>query len=84
MANRFMEMYGLSETTRAMVAVKNRGYAVSNPFAQQPGHHTTEEVLSSRMPAYPLRFLECCPTRPRACTTRCLRPCAPFVRRAGG
>lgn len=60
MANRFAHSYGLSETTRAKVAVKNRGYAMSNPFAQQPGRHTIEEVLASRMSAYPLRFLECC------------------------
>jgi acetyl-CoA C-acetyltransferase len=44
----------------AKVAVKNRGYAVSNPNAQQPGRHTVEEVLASPMSAYPLRFLECC------------------------
>ena len=60
MANRFAWAYNLSEVTRAKVAVKNRGYAMSNPNAQQPGHHTVEEVLSSRMSAYPLRFLECC------------------------
>ena len=60
MANRFSWAYNLSEVTRAKVAVKNRGYAMSNPNAQQPGHHTVEEVLASRMSAYPLRFLECC------------------------
>ena len=60
MANRFAEAYNLSEVTRAKVAVKNRGYAMSNPNAQQPGRHTVEEVLASRMSAYPLRFLECC------------------------
>lgn len=60
MANRFAEAYNLSEVTRAKVAVKNRGYAVSNPNAQQPGRHTVEEVLNSPMSAYPLRFLECC------------------------
>ena len=60
MANRFAQSYDLSETTRAKVAVKNRGYAMSNPFAQQPGFHTIDEVLESRMSAYPLRFLECC------------------------
>ncbi len=60
MANRFAERYNLSETTRAKVAVKNRGYAMNNPFAQQPGRHTIDEVLESRMSAYPLRFLECC------------------------
>ena len=60
MANRFAEAYNLSEVTRAKIAVKNRGYAMSNPNAQQPGRHSVEEVLASPMSAYPLRFLECC------------------------
>ncbi|MBU0515629.1 MAG: thiolase domain-containing protein [Proteobacteria bacterium] len=60
MANRFAWAYNLSEETRAKVAVKNRGYAMSNPYAQQPGYHTIQEVLNSPMSAYPLRFLECC------------------------
>ena len=60
MANRFSWAYDLSEVTRAKVAVKNRGYAMSNPNAQQPGFHTVEEVLDSPISAYPLRFLECC------------------------
>ncbi len=60
MANRFSWAYNLSEETRAKVAVKNRGYAMSSPYAQQPGHHTVKEVLNSPMSAYPLRFLECC------------------------
>jgi acetyl-CoA C-acetyltransferase len=60
MANRFSWAYNLSEETRAKVAVKNRGYAMSSPYAQQPGYHTVAEVLNSPMSAYPLRFLECC------------------------
>jgi acetyl-CoA C-acetyltransferase len=60
MANRFAWQYNLSETTRAKVAVKNRRYACSSPYAQQPGKHTVEEILASPMSAYPLRFLECC------------------------
>ncbi len=89
MANRFAEVYNLSEVTRAKVAVKNRGYAMSNPNAQQPGHHTVEEVLNSRMSAYPLRFLECCAmTAGAACVLLCDeemayklsdRPCEVFI-----
>ena len=40
--------------------VKNRGYACSSPFAQNPGKHTVEEVLNGRMVCDPLRMLECC------------------------
>jgi acetyl-CoA C-acetyltransferase len=60
MARRFQEMYGVDERIRAEIAVKNRGYACSSPFAQQPGHHTVEEVLEGEIVSDPLRFLECC------------------------
>ena len=60
MANRFAWAYDLNDSVRAKIAIKNRHYATMNPNAQQPGDHTEEEVLSSRMSAYPLRFLECC------------------------
>ena len=60
MANRFAWAFNVSEITRAKIAVKNRLYACSSPYAQQPGKHTVEEVLAGRMSAYPLRFLECC------------------------
>jgi acetyl-CoA C-acetyltransferase len=60
MANRFAWAFNVSETTRAKIAVKNRLYACSSPYAQQPGKHTVEEVLASPISAYPLRFLECC------------------------
>jgi acetyl-CoA C-acetyltransferase len=60
MARRFAEKYGLSDETRAKVAVKNRGYACSSPYAQQSGKHTIEEVLSGKIICDPLRILECC------------------------
>ncbi|MGA7615047.1 MAG: thiolase domain-containing protein [Thermoanaerobaculia bacterium] len=60
MARRFQEMYGVDERVRAEIAVRNRGNACSSPYAQQPGHHTIEEVLSGEIVSDPLRFLECC------------------------
>ena len=60
MANRFAEVFNVSEITRAKIAVKNHLYACSSPYAQQPGKYTIEDILNSRMSAYPLRFLECC------------------------
>ncbi|MFH0788697.1 MAG: thiolase domain-containing protein [Pseudomonadota bacterium] len=72
MANRFAWAFNVSETTRAKIAVKNRLYACSSPYAQQPGKHTVEEVLASPMSAYPLRFLECCAmSAGSACTLLC-------------
>ncbi|MHC5022801.1 MAG: thiolase C-terminal domain-containing protein [Planctomycetota bacterium] len=60
MARRFQEMYDVDERVRAEIAVKNRGYAVSSPFSQQPGRHTIDEVLEGDIVSDPLRFLECC------------------------
>jgi acetyl-CoA C-acetyltransferase len=60
MARRFQEMYHVDERIRAEIAVKNRGYACHSPYAQQPGRHTIDEVLSGDMVSDPLRFLECC------------------------
>jgi acetyl-CoA C-acetyltransferase len=60
MARRFQEMYGVDERVRAQIAVKNRGYARSSPFSQQPGRHTVDEVLAGEVVSDPLRFLECC------------------------
>jgi acetyl-CoA C-acetyltransferase len=60
MARRFQDMYGVDERVRAEIAVKNRGYACSSPFAQQPGRHTIEEVLGGEIVSDPLRFLDRC------------------------
>ena len=60
MARRFQEMYDVDERIRAEIAVKNRGYACSSPFAQQAGKHTIEEVLEGPVVSDPLRILECC------------------------
>jgi acetyl-CoA C-acetyltransferase len=60
MARRFQEMYHVDERVRAEIAVKNRGYALCSPYAQQAGRHTIEEVLAGNIVSDPLRFLECC------------------------
>lgn len=60
MARRFAEKYNLSEETRAKVAVKNRLYACSSPYAQQAGKHSVKKVLKGKMICDPLRVLECC------------------------
>ena len=72
MARRFQEMYKVDERIRAAIAVKNRGYACSSPYAQQPGKHTIDEVLKGDMVSDPLRFLECCAMSVgSACTLLC-------------
>ncbi|HSA58735.1 MAG TPA: thiolase domain-containing protein [bacterium] len=64
MAQKYWQVYGRQEEsfrrTMAEIAVKNRGYAVHNPFAQGPMRITVEDVLKSPVVAYPLRALDAC------------------------
>ena len=64
MANRYWKVFGKEEEsfrrTLAEIAVKHRGYARFNPFAQGPMKITVEDVLASPVVAYPLRALDCC------------------------
>ena len=64
MAQRYWKVFGKEEDsfrrTMAEVAVKNRGYARFNPFAQGPMKITVEDVLKSPVVAYPLRALDAC------------------------
>jgi acetyl-CoA C-acetyltransferase len=64
MAQRYWQVFGKSEDsfrrTMAEIAVKNRGYARWNPFAQGPMDITVDDVLASPIVAYPLRALDCC------------------------
>jgi acetyl-CoA acetyltransferase len=57
---RFMEEYGLTHEQLAMVAVVQREWAGKNPRASFRDPITVEDVLNSRMIAYPFRLLECC------------------------
>ena len=64
MAQRYWQIFGKSQDsfrrTMAEVAVKNRGYARWNPFAQGPMDITIDDVLKSPVVADPLRALDCC------------------------
>ena len=64
MAQRYWQIYGKQEDsfrrTMAEIAVKNRGYACHNPFAQAPMKITVDDVLASPVVAFPLRALDCC------------------------
>jgi acetyl-CoA acetyltransferase len=57
---RFMKEYGLSHEQLAMVAVVQRQWAAMNPRATFRDPITVEDVLNSRMIAYPFHLLECC------------------------
>src|ERR1700723_2923697 len=57
---RYMKTYGLTHEQLAMVAVVQREWAAKNPRATFRNPITIEDVLSSRMIAYPFRLLQCC------------------------
>lgn len=64
MAQKYWQVFGKREEsfrkTLAEIAVKNRGYAVHNPFAQGGMRITVDDVLKSPVVAYPLRALDAC------------------------
>jgi acetyl-CoA acetyltransferase len=57
---RYMKQYGLTEEELAMVAVVQREWAGMNPRAMMRDPITVEDVLNSRMIAYPFHLLQCC------------------------
>jgi acetyl-CoA C-acetyltransferase len=66
-AKRYMYKYGITGEQCAKVAVKNRGNAKSNPFAQEPMDITVDDVLSSKMLSSPIRRLDAKPMSDGAC-----------------
>jgi acetyl-CoA acetyltransferase len=57
---RYMKDYGLTHDQLAYVAVAQRRWAAKNPRAMFRDPITVDDVLSSRMVAYPFHLLECC------------------------
>jgi acetyl-CoA acetyltransferase len=57
---RYMKTYGLSYETLAMVSVVQREWTATNPRATFKAPITVEDMLNSRMIAYPFRLLQCC------------------------
>ncbi|MBM3119555.1 MAG: thiolase family protein [Chloroflexi bacterium] len=57
----YMEKTGATIEDFARVTVKNRKNGALNPNGRFQEPVTLEEVLNSRMVAYPLRLLNCCP-----------------------
>jgi acetyl-CoA acetyltransferase len=57
---RYMKEYGLTEEQLAYVAVAQRKWAAKNPRAMFRDPLTIQDVLDSRMIAYPFHLLECC------------------------
>ncbi len=57
---RYMKTNGVSEEDLAMVAVVQREWAALNPRASFKDPITVDDVLNSRMIAWPFRMLMCC------------------------
>jgi acetyl-CoA acetyltransferase len=59
-ALRYMKEYGLTHEQLAYVAVAQRRWAAKNPRAAFRDPITVDDVLASRLVAYPFHLLECC------------------------
>jgi acetyl-CoA acetyltransferase len=57
---RYMKTYGVTHDQIAMVSVVQREWAARNPRATFKDPITVDDVLNSRMIAYPFRLLQCC------------------------
>ena len=65
MIQRHMYLFGTTEEDMALIAVKNRNYSLDNPYAQWPIENgrkaiRVQDVLDSRVVAWPLKVLDCC------------------------
>jgi acetyl-CoA C-acetyltransferase len=66
-ATRYMQKYNVPEETIALAAVRARKNAQKNPHAHLKLELTVEHVLSSPYIAYPIHYLDMCPTSDGAC-----------------
>jgi len=57
---RYMKTYGVTHEQMAQVAVVQREWAGKNPRAAFRDPITVDDVLNSKMIAYPFRLLQCC------------------------
>ncbi|MDE0008170.1 MAG: thiolase [Gammaproteobacteria bacterium] len=57
---RYMKQYGMTHEQLATVAVVQREWAGMSPRASYRDPITVEDVMASRMIAYPFHLLECC------------------------
>lgn len=60
-AARYMHKYGSSELDNARISEKNRYHASLNPYAHLNDRVTVDDVMASRMVAWPLKLMDLCP-----------------------
>ena len=66
-AIRYMHKYGMTQEDMARVVVKNREHAALNPKAHLRDRTTIEEVMNSRMIAWPVKLFDACPQSSGGC-----------------
>ncbi len=64
-----MRTHGTSQEQFALASVKNHYHSTANPLAQYQKESPLDEVLNSRVIAYPNTLLMCCPTGDGAAAT---------------
>jgi acetyl-CoA C-acetyltransferase len=60
-ATRYLHRYGLRQEDMARVAVRARRNALKNPYAHLKGNITVQDVMASKMIAYPIKLFDICP-----------------------
>ena len=61
MAQRYMNIYGVTEEDFARVVVRQRRNALKNPYAHLKGRITIDDVMNSPRIFYPLKLYDICP-----------------------
>ncbi|WP_240375663.1 thiolase C-terminal domain-containing protein [Bacillus piscicola] len=61
LANRYMHEHGADKKHLAMVALKNRDYALANPIAHFRKETTLEDIMQARKITDPLGLFDCSP-----------------------
>lgn len=60
-ASRYMQRYGVTQEDMARVVVRARRNAMRNPHAHLKGDVSIDDVMKSRMIAWPLKLFDICP-----------------------
>jgi acetyl-CoA C-acetyltransferase len=63
----YFDRYDVTEQQAALVAIKNRKQAASNPFAQIKGEFSIDDVMNSPMLASPIKRLDASPVSDGCC-----------------
>lgn len=66
-ATAYMEQYGATQEDAALVAERDRGNAMNNPYAHLRKPLTVADIMASPMLAYPIKLGDVCPRTDGAC-----------------